>query len=76
VKIDIGSFVLGIFFAITVFISIGMTNKTAEVGRYMGWGDASRSRYMLDTTTGQLYLWYNKKGWEKQDSNIEPDRNS
>lgn len=62
--------IVGTALVLATAVLTGMAADTTEVGQYMGWGDATGSRYMLDTTNGQLYLW-TREGWKRQVSEIE-----
>jgi hypothetical protein len=71
-KIELKSFVVGILLGLSMVLFLRMADTIPPVGRYTGWGDVSQTRYMLDTSNGQLYVWKFNKGWKKQASQILP----
>ena len=53
---DIKTFVIGFLTCCCLFLVMGQTKSDNQNGRYQGWAGEGNDGYLLDTTTGELYL--------------------
>ena len=56
--------ITGIILAVSVVFFIGATDNSSDVGRYQIAVGTSNLKWMVDTASGNMYLWDSKsKSW-------------